>query len=159
MPENLRRDWCDRTEKPKLIIHLKRAVNRSAVYRWLESDPFFIAVYNAWKAEQHASNDLRLTSIEDAAVDCLEKAIANDPKLAYKFLKDRGLLRKPKPGATDPGLVYQQPMAEIQRQSPVAGPRALTELVTQAGLSPEQQRNLLIQTLRSHHPKKPVTAS
>ena len=134
------------------------SVPRSNLYHWLKSDPFFIAAYNAWKAEQQASNDLRLTATEDAAVDTLEKAIANDPKLAYKFLKDRGLLHKPKPGATDPGLVYQQLMAEIQSQSPVSGPRALTGLLTQAGLSSEQQRNLLIQTLRSHHPEKGVAA-
>src|SRR5690242_11425449 len=59
------------------------AVNRSTPYDWLKSDPFFIAAYNAWKAEKQSSNDLRLTMIEDAAVDSLEKAIANDPKLAY----------------------------------------------------------------------------
>jgi len=95
---------------------------------------------------------------EDAAVDTLEKAVANDPKLAYKFLKDRGVMDKPKPGATDPGLVYQQLMAEIQSQSPVSGPRALTDLLSQAGLSAEQQRNLLIQTLRFHNPDKAISA-
>jgi len=134
------------------------AVNRSTPYDWLKSDPFFIAAYNAWKAEKQTSNDVRLTNIEDVAIDSLAKAIVNDPKLAYKFLKDRGVMDKSRPGATDPGIVYQQLMAEIQAQSPVAGPRALTDLLTQAGLSPQQQRNLLTQTLRAHHPEPGIGA-
>jgi len=133
-------------------------VNRSAVYRWLESDPFFIAAHNAWLAERDAAADLHLTALEDIALQSLEKALANDPKLAYKFLKDRGVTRKQKRGATDPGLVYQQLTADIAAQSPVTSPRALTELLTQAGLSRDQQRKLLILTLRSPHPQRAVTA-
>jgi len=134
------------------------AIKRSTLYYWLSADPFFIAAYNAWKAEKNASSEVRLTIMEDAAVDAIEKAVSNDPKLAYKFLKDRGVMRKSKPGATDPGLVYQQLMAEIQSQSPVAGPRALTELLSQAGLSADQRRKLLVETLHSHHPDKTVAA-
>ena len=133
-------------------------VNRSTPYDWLKSDPFFIAVYNAWKAQKQTFNDLRLTNIEDVAIDSLEKAITNDPKLAYKFLKDRGVMHKSKTGATDPGIVYQQLLAEIRAQSPVAGPRALTELLTQTGLSPEKHRSLLIETLRTYHPQPAVAA-
>src|SRR5690348_1426050 len=44
-------------------------LHRTTPYTWLKSDPFFIAAYNAWKAEQHASNDHRLTIMEDAAVE------------------------------------------------------------------------------------------
>ena len=134
-------------------------VSRSTVYRWLESDPFFIASYNAWKAELNASVDVKLSHLTDPAVAALEKALTSgDAKIAYKFLKDRGHLVKQKSGGTDPGLVRQQLAADIQRESPLTGPDALTALLTQAGLSREQQRALLILTLRSHRPARALGA-
>ena len=132
-------------------------VSRSSVYRWKKSDPYFIAAYNAWKLEMREAINVRIAQMMEKAVENLDKAIASgDAKLSYRVLKDKGFLGRQKEGATDPGLVRQQLAAEIQGQSPVASAQSLTDLLSQSGLTPEQQRELLIETLRNHHPRRQI---
>ena len=123
-------------------------VGRSTIFYWLRVDPYFKAAINAWKAEQNEAANARLTRMTDKAVSNVEKALdSGDAKLSYHFLKDRGLLAKQKEGAVDPAVVRQQIIAEFVAQSAIAGGRALTTLLTEAGLSHDQQRHLLTEAL------------
>ena len=125
-------------------------IPRSVVYRWLKCDPYFVAAVNAVKGEQREASMSRLSQLTDTAVESVEKALSGDPKLAYKFLKDTGCLKKKKHGPIDPALVRQQLTADLKSDSTLPTSQALTQLLAQAGLSTEQQRGLLIETLRSH---------
>jgi AcrR family transcriptional regulator len=134
-------------------------VSRSSVYRWKKSDPYFVAAYNAWKLEMREAVYTRIAQMMEKAVENVDKAIAQgDARLSYRVLKDEGYLARQKEGPVDAALVRQQLAAEIQGQSPVASPSSLTEFLSQSGMSPQQQRELLIQTLRTHHPRRQIDA-
>jgi len=134
-------------------------VGRTTVFRWLKFDPYFKAVYEAWKQEHRESANGRISNMIDCAVSNVAKALdTGDAIISYQFLKDLGLLKRAKEPATEPGLVRQQIAADLHEQSPLSDPQALANLLTQAGLSPEQQRRLFIQALRPLRPEEPKSA-
>jgi hypothetical protein len=84
-------------------------VHRTTLHRWISSHPDFAAAYNAWQQECKESTKTQLLSVAQEALVAVVNAIkAGDHRIAYKLLKDLGLLTKLAPGLTDPQLLGHQ---------------------------------------------------
>lgn len=119
-------------------------VGRATVYRWMQSDPHFRAAYNAWQQEQAESARARLLKLADQAVDVVEKALARgDQKIAVGVLKNIGAMRRPERGATDPEVLKLQMDLQRERDKYKACEGMVQHLLTQAGLTPAQQRQYI----------------
>lgn len=124
-------------------------VGRATIYRWLSTDPYFKAAYNAWKQEaRESAKGLISNMVLDAVANVAKALSTGDPKLSYQLLKDLGFLAAQKDAPTDPALVRQQIAADLHGQNPLTDAAALQQLLTQAGLSKAQQRRLFVQALR-----------
>src|SRR5947209_6027615 len=54
---------------------LAAGVGRATLYRWLKSDPEFLAAYNAWQQDAVATARGRLLALTDSAVSAVGKAM------------------------------------------------------------------------------------
>ena len=75
----------------------RASVSRVTLWRWINSDPAFAAVYNAWK--QELAESLRtqlLTAAPNASATILKAIEAGDAKLAFGLLRSLGVLNAPK---------------------------------------------------------------
>jgi predicted transcriptional regulator len=50
-------------------------VARSTVSRWLNSDPAFGAIYEAWRQQQEKTNEAHMVGLEASALDVIGEAI------------------------------------------------------------------------------------
>jgi hypothetical protein len=93
-------------------------VHPNTVGRWMKTDPFFRAAYNAWLQEMRESGRARLFRLTARAISNVEKALEEgDRKLSYQVLKDLGYLEKQKDVSTDPNLVQVQLESECRQQA------------------------------------------
>ncbi len=94
-------------------------VDRGTVHRWINANPNFRAAYNAWQHETRESSKAKLLSLSNDALGVVAKAVQDgDRHIAYRLLKDLGLLAKLQPGQTDPDLLLEQldiEHADLQR--------------------------------------------
>lgn len=99
-------------------------IHRSTVHRWMTDDPLFRAAYNAWQHEARESAKAKLLSLTQGALDAVTRAVASgNPQVAYKLLKDLGLLTKVKEGLTDPALIQKQIQLEHANQIRALAPQ------------------------------------
>lgn len=78
-------------------------VDRRTLYRWLHSDPQFVAAYNAWQRETVASGRGRVLAMGDLALDTVQSAmLQGNARVAVQVAKANGALDAPKPGLTNP---------------------------------------------------------
>ena len=64
------------------------------VYRWIRSDAHFRAAYNACQLEQRESCRAALLKCAERAVTRITRGVDIDPDLAFKVVKEMGLLRR-----------------------------------------------------------------
>ena len=108
-------------------------VHRNTVRRWMNSDPFFKAAYNASIQETREAVRGRLNAIAERAAMNVEKAVEEgDRKMSYQLLKDLGHIdRKAADVSTDPGIIQAQMENEFHRQG---GRQELADAVTVGAL-------------------------
>jgi hypothetical protein len=84
-------------------------VHRTTLHRWITSDPDFAAAYNAWQHECRESTKVKLLGTVNDALASVTTAIKEgDRRMAYRLIKDLGVLHKVIPGLTDPEMLRQQ---------------------------------------------------
>lgn len=93
-------------------------VNRRTVYRWLNDDAQFCAVYNAWRRELEQSAKTRLLAMADDAIDTIHGAIlTGHVNASLTVAKSMGLLTKPRIGPDDPERILRKRRAREMRQT------------------------------------------
>jgi hypothetical protein len=123
---------------------LAAGVARATVYRWLRTDPYFRAAYNAWQQELVASARARLLKLTDQAVSVVEHSLGrNDKQVAMGVLKSMGAMRGPGRGTTDPEVLALKMELEQKQQQYRAALGLMKHLLTKMGLSPAQQRDYI----------------
>lgn len=81
-------------------------IHRGTVYRWLKSDPYFRAAYNAWQLEQQESCRAALVKAAEKAVGRVIEAMSFDQSLAWRVIKELGIVSsRPKVLPVDPSRV------------------------------------------------------
>jgi transposase len=119
-------------------------VGRTTIYRWVQSDPRFRAAYNAWQQETRESAHARLLKLTEKAVEVVEAALRrSDAKTAVALLKQLGVLRSRKAGATEPKVLQVQMLLEQSRSEYRADKAMAKHLLGKMGLTPKQQRRYL----------------
>ena len=85
-------------------------IHRGTIYRWLKSDPYFRAAYNAWQLEQQESCRAALIKAAERAVARVIEMIPVDAQLAWRVIKEMGILARPprRPLSTDPSRVERE---------------------------------------------------
>lgn len=83
-------------------------VDRTTVYRWIRIDPHFRAAYNAWQLEQRESCRAALLKCAGQAVARIVRSVNSDPALAWKLVKELGLLGKGQSLEIDPKQVERE---------------------------------------------------
>lgn len=83
-------------------------IDRGTVYRWIRTDAHFRAAYNAWQLEQRESCRSALLKCAEQAVARIVQSVKHDPALAWKLVKEMGLLSKVQPIHTDPKQVERE---------------------------------------------------
>lgn len=93
------------------IVQAARAVqvDRRTLYRWLHSDPQFVAAYNAWQRETVASGRARVLAMGDLALDTVQSAmLQGNARVAVQVAKANGALDAPKPSTADPDYFHHR---------------------------------------------------
>ena len=132
----------------KSFIQASRAagVNRSTLYRWLQSDPHFRAAYNLWQRELVESAQSRLLKLTDKAVDVVEKALVRqDEKIAMQLLRETGALRPARKRLIDPKLLQMQMMHQDSRREHRLDMAVMNHLLSKMGLSKSERREYIRQ--------------
>ena len=133
-------------------------VSRATIYRWVQTDPLFRAAFNAWQKEIKESSHARLVKMSEQAVDVVEKALQrNDERVAVTLLREMGVMRRSPGGLTDPGLVKMQMDLRHQQREYRLTKASLRYLLTKAGYSKADQRQILLNP-RPFLAQKPHTA-
>jgi DNA-binding CsgD family transcriptional regulator len=83
-------------------------VDRGTVYRWMRTDPHFRAAYNAWQLEQRESCRAALLRCAEKAVARINRMVEMDENLAWKLVKELGLLSKGQSLHTDSRQVERE---------------------------------------------------
>ncbi|HEY2588260.1 MAG TPA: helix-turn-helix domain-containing protein [Tepidisphaeraceae bacterium] len=83
-------------------------VDRGTIYRWMRTDPHFRAAYNAWQLEQRESCRAALLKCAEKAVARINRMVDMDENLAWKLVKELGLLGKGQPMHTDAKQVERE---------------------------------------------------
>lgn len=84
-------------------------IHRGTIYRWLKADPYFRAAYNAWQLEQQESCRAALLKAAEKAVARVIEAIPIDQNLAWRVIKELGILSRPgNPLPVDPARVEME---------------------------------------------------
>ena len=75
-------------------------VARSTVSRWLNSDPAFSEIYEAWREQQLKTNEAQMVGLEASALDVMGEAIRQRRDLrAAEFVIKQMMARRKKEGA------------------------------------------------------------
>jgi hypothetical protein len=107
-------------------------VSRLTVYRWLKTDPDFVALYNAWREEAVMAARTRLLSLTDVAVTAVADAMGKgDAKIALAVLKATGALDRPQLGPTDP--------ADVRRKQRIERDNAQMQMNMEEGMGPMEE--------------------
>lgn len=83
-------------------------IHRGTVYRWLKVNPYFRAAYNAWQLEQQESCRAALVKAAEQGVKYVIANLQYDPKLAWRVIKELGILSRLKPMSVDPARVEME---------------------------------------------------
>lgn len=94
-------------------------IHRGTIYRWLKANPYFRAAYNAWQLEQQESCRAALVKAAEEAVVRVIKSIPLDPNLAWRVIKEMGILSKFKPMPVDPTRVEMEIALEDHEEESV----------------------------------------
>jgi len=98
-------------------------VHRTTLHRWISSNPTFRAAYNAWQHECKESTKTKLLSVVQDALSTVISAIQKgNHSLAYRLLKDLGVLTKIDPGLTDPQLLQKEMQTDQIALTPPVDP-------------------------------------
>ncbi|HWE97189.1 MAG TPA: hypothetical protein VG269_24735 [Tepidisphaeraceae bacterium] len=110
----------------------------------MESDPYFRAAYNAWKQEHVESARGRLLKLADKAVDVVEAELGrNNEKVAVHVLRGMGVMRGGPKESTDPKVLKLEMEIHRLKSEYKAAEGLVKHLLTQAGLSPAEQRRFI----------------
>jgi hypothetical protein len=101
-------------------------VARTSLYRWLKTDPDFLAAYNVWQESTCAAARARLLAMVDPALNAVTKSIHDgNPELAYRLLRDLGLTRPPRSdGPIDPQQAVVEQALDLRGQAATLASRA-----------------------------------
>jgi AcrR family transcriptional regulator len=92
-------------------------VNKSTVYRWVKSDPKFMAEYNIWHEELEQQARSRLLDILHKATAAIDAALeAGDSRLAMQLLKGMGVVYKAENRLTDADELRSQDKLDAKRR-------------------------------------------
>jgi AcrR family transcriptional regulator len=94
-------------------------INRGTIYRWLKADPYFRAMYNAWQLEQQESCRAALVKAAEKAVKRVVEAMAVDQNLAWRVIKELGILSRPRPLLVKPSRVEMEIALEDHEEESV----------------------------------------
>lgn len=94
-------------------------IHRGTIYRWLKADPYFRAAFNAWQLEQQESCRAALVKAAEEAVVKVVKCIPHDSALAWRVIKELGLLSRLRPMAVDPSRVEMEIALEDHEEESV----------------------------------------
>ena len=94
-------------------------IHRGTIYRWLKSDAYFRAAYNAWQLEQQESCRAALLKAAEKAVARVIQSIPIDPNLAWRMIKELGLVSRLKPLAVKPSRVEMEIALEDHEEESV----------------------------------------
>lgn len=94
-------------------------IHRGTIYRWLKTDPYFRAAYNAWQLEQKESCRAALVKAGEKAVTRVIEALSVDSKLAWQVIKELGILSRDKPLIADPSRVEMEIALEDHEEESV----------------------------------------
>jgi hypothetical protein len=118
-------------------------VNRATVFRWVQKDPAFRAVYNAWKHEVTESARARLLRLSEQAVNVVEKALnRGDQQVAMKMLRQLGVMRGRRHGSTEPEVLKLQMELKQKQEQRRAEMGMLNHLLRKAGVTPRDRRRI-----------------
>ena len=92
-------------------------VSRVTVWKWMKSDPAFMAAWAAWRDEVSTSAQCRLVKAVENATAVVTKAIADgDGQLAFRLLRDLGVLRDAIGPGKGSGPITRKPPPEPPAQ-------------------------------------------
>jgi transposase len=94
-------------------------IHRGTIYRWLKSDPYFRAAYNAWQLEQQESCRAALMKAAEMAVAKVIENFRYNPTLAWQVIKELGILSRPKSLSVDPKHVEMEIAVERHEEETV----------------------------------------
>lgn len=94
-------------------------IHRGTVYRWLKVNPYFRAAYNAWQLEQQESCRAALVKAAEQAVARVIKAVQLDANLAWRVIKELGILSRLKSLPVDPRRVEMEIALEDHEEESV----------------------------------------
>lgn len=94
-------------------------IHRATIYRWLKANPYFRATYNAWQLEQQECCRAALVSAAEDAVARVIRSIPVDPNLAWRVIKELGILSKLKPMSVNPSRVEMEIALEDHEEESV----------------------------------------
>lgn len=133
-------------------------VNRATVYRWVQRDPGFRAAYNAWRGELAESANARLLKMTERAVELIGEALEKgDRQIAFKMLRQMGMLRPRRRGTTDEQVLTLQMDLKQRRELQRAEGNMFDYLLEKMGVPPRERKRVvsgraapeLIQRLRA----------
>jgi transposase len=119
-------------------VATKIGVNRATVYRWMKTDKYFRAGYNAWQLELRESCRLQLYKSAQKAAAKIAVNVEYDKELAWKLIKELGIFGKPQSLSSDPDQIERE--IEIE------------QLEEQARLEERGQHALVLKARESSHP-------
>jgi predicted DNA-binding protein (UPF0251 family) len=94
-------------------------IHRGTIYRWLQTDPYFRAAYNAWQLEQKESCRAALVQAAEVGVKRVIEAMQIDQKLAWQVIKELGILTQHQPLTVDPSRVEMEIALEDHEEESV----------------------------------------
>jgi hypothetical protein len=83
-------------------------IHRGTIYRWLRRDPYFRAAYNAWQLEQQESCRAALMKAAEKAVARVIQSIPVHPELAWRVIKELGILSRSGSLSVEPSRVEME---------------------------------------------------
>jgi AcrR family transcriptional regulator len=156
--------------KPIQAVAKEVGVNRGTIYRWMKSDAYFRAAYNAWQVEQWESCRAALLKCGQKAVAKILDVVDHDRDIAWKVVRELGLFKGSHQMQTDPRRVRQEieieeleedarleqrkpreilamvegkTLPDLQRPEPPEPARSKPGQTLWTDLSPEQQARVL----------------
>jgi len=89
-------------------VATKIGVNRATVYRWMKTDKYFRAGYNAWQLELRESCRLALYKSAQKAAARIAVSVEYDKELAWKLIRELGIFGKPQALSSDPDRIEKE---------------------------------------------------
>lgn len=122
-------------------------IHRGTVYRWLRRSAHFRAAYNGWQLEQQESGRAALIKAGELAVKKVIESLPYNTELAWRLVKELGLLQRSQSLGVDPSRVQMEIAVERHEEESVLLERIEREVDREDVLSPRGELKLLLSQL------------